>query len=258
MGVKMGAKNEIDLEQELLSYKGDDEIISSFDMQKLLTSEQRPEIKIMSNMPKLDKMINGFNGGELIIISGKTKEGKTTLCKTLTWHFAIQNILSLWLSYEETPRQFLRGFSELPLFYMPKQMHSGIIWWVEKRIIEAKLKYDIRAVFIDHLHYIVDMAKLKNASIEIGAIVRQLKSIAIRQNIVIFLVCHVAKTKEVIPTYEAARDSSFLGQEADTFLMIWRGDEENTAGLSVELSRRVGTRRKRIKMKLENGFFKEI
>ena len=43
----MGAKNEIDLEQELLSYKGDDEIISSFDMQKLLASEQRPEVKIV-------------------------------------------------------------------------------------------------------------------------------------------------------------------------------------------------------------------
>ena len=248
----------IKLEEELLSYSGDDKIISSLEMKKLIVIEQRPEVKMMSNMPKLDRLINGFNGGELIVVSGKTKEGKTTMCKTLTWHFIMQDVLSLWLSYEETPRQFLKKFgNNLPLFYMPKQMHPGIIWWVEKRIIEAKLKYGIQAVFIDHLHYIIDMAKMKNTSIEIGAVVRQLKSIAIRQNIVIFLICHVAKTKEIIPTYEDARDTSFIAQECDTFLMIWRM-EDNQAGLSVELSRREGTMRKRIRMELKDGFFQEL
>ena len=251
-------KEEIELEEKLLGYAGEDKVISSFEMRDLLKNISRPEVKVMSNMPKLDRLINGFNGGELVVISGKTKEGKTTLAQTLTWHFIMQDVMSIWFSYELAARDFLKRFSELPLFYMPAQMKPGIIWWVEKRIIEAKLKFDIRVAFIDHLHYVIDMAKMKNTSIEIGSVVRQLKSIAIRQNIVIFLICHTAKTREIIPVYEDARDSSFIAQECDTFLMIWRGDEENTAGLSVELSRRVGTNRKRIKLLLENGFFKEL
>jgi len=247
------------LEDELIHYDKSDKIISSIEMRKLILDEQRPEVKIMSNMPKLDGLINGFNGGELVVISGKTKNGKTTIARTFTWHFIMQDVLSLWFSYEERPRQFLKKFGKnLPLFYMPKQMKPGVVWWIEKRIIEAKLKYDIRAVFIDHLHYIIDMAKIKNASIEIGAVVRQLKSIAIRQNIVIFLICHIAKTKKEIPTYEDARDTSFIAAECDTFLMIWR-KEDNQAGLSVELSRREGTMRKRIRLELnENGFFQEL
>lgn len=250
-------KKEMDLEAELLKYGGEDKVISSLEMNELLRNEQRPEVKVMSNMPKLDRLINGFNGGELVVISGKTKEGKTTLAQTLTWHFIMQDVMSLWFSYELPARDFLKKFPELPLFYMPAQMKPGIIWWVEKRIIEAKLKFGIRVVFIDHLHYVVDMAKMKNASIEIGAVVRQLKSIAIRQNIIIFLICHTAKTKEMIPVYEDTRDSSFIAQECDTFLMIWRM-EENLAGLSVELSRRVGTSRKRVRLELKDGFFKEI
>ena len=254
----MGIKDEISLENELISYQGDDKIISSIEMRKLILDEHRPEVKIMSNMPKLDGLINGFNGGELVVISGKTKNGKTTIARTFTWHFIMQDVLSLWFSYEERPRQFLKKFgNNLPLFYMPKQMKPGVVWWIEKRIIEAKLKYDIRAVFIDHLHYIIDMVKIKNASIEIGAVLRQLKSIAIRQNIVIFLICHIAKTKKEIPTHEDTRDSSFIAQECDTFLMIWR-KEDNQAGLSVELSRREGTMRKRIRMELKDGFFHEI
>ena len=45
MGVKMEAKNQIKIEEELLHYKGEDEVISSHELLKQLKEEQRPELR---------------------------------------------------------------------------------------------------------------------------------------------------------------------------------------------------------------------
>jgi len=251
--------SQIKIEEELLHYEGEDRVVSSFEMQKTLKESQQPEISVMSNIEGLDRWINGFAGGELIIISGKTGQGKTLLLRTLTWHFGMQNKVCLWLSYEEMPRQFLKGFLELPLFYMPLEMKPGIIWWVEKRILEAKLKYDTRIVMIDHLHFVVDIARMKHPSLEIGTVVRQLKIMAIKHNVIIFLVAHSQKIRAgEEPSIDTVRDSSLIVQDSDMVLVIWRTEEENGACLSVEKCRRTGAFKKVIKLEKRDGFLREI
>jgi len=251
--------DQIKMEEELLNYNGEDKIVSSFEMDKLLKEEQRPEIKVMSNIKGLDRWVNGFAGGELIIVSGKTGSGKTLLLRTLTWHFGMQNKICLWLSFEEMPRQFLKGFSELPLFYMPMEMKPGIIWWAEKRIIEAKLKHNARIVMIDHLHFVVDIARMKRPSLEIGTVVRQLKTMAVKHNVIIFLIAHSQKLKAgEEPSIDTVRDSSFVVQDASTVLVIWRVEEENEAVLSVEKCRRTGAFHKTIHLVKKDGVLQEL
>ena len=251
--------SQIKIEEELLHYDGEDKVITSWEMSDLLKSEQRPEIKVMSNIKGLDRWVNGFAGGELIVISGKTGSGKTLLLKTLTWHFGMQNKICLWFSYEEMPRQFLKGFPELPLFYMPMEMKPGIVWWIEKRIIEAKLKFDTRVIMIDHLHFIVDMAKMRHPSLEIGTVVRQLKTMAVKHNVIIFLVAHSQKIKAgEAPSIDTVRDSSFVVQDASMVLVIWRVEEENEARLSVEKCRRTGAFHKIVRLKKTDGYLREI
>jgi len=253
-------KDQIKIEEELLKYDGDDKVISSYDLQKQIESgSYPPEVKVMSNIKGLDKLIDGFVGGEIVVLSGLTGNGKSLWLKTLTTKFALQDVNVLWLSYEETPREFLRSFPSLPFFYIPKRMEPGIIWWVEKRVIEAKLKYNARVVMIDHLHFIIDMAKLKHPSLEIGTVVRQLKTMAVNYNVVIFLVAHNTKmAKGEKPSLDSIRDSSFLAQDASIVLTIWRVAQHNEARLSVEKSRRTGAFKQIVKFQKIDGLLQEI
>jgi len=75
---------------------------------------------------------------------------------------------------------------------------------------------------------------------------RFLKKIALKYNIVIFVVAHMKHIKLTSePDLEDLRDSSFIGQEADIVLMMWRlkiSDTEmsNEANLVIRAHRRTG------------------
>jgi replicative DNA helicase len=256
------------LEENLASYEGDDKVISSADMQKLIDEQPDATVNFKSGFTALDALIEGFEGGELIVVSGPTKMGKTTWCQTLTKHFADQDIRSLWFSYEMPAKQFLRKFGDNPpLFYLPQELKGRILPWIENRIWEAKLKYEVKAVFIDHLHFLVDLAKLRNPSLEIGAIVRGIKRIAMEHNVVIFLIAHLAKIRtDQEPSVSDLRDSSFIGQDSDSVIIIQRqkstlqgseGEYSNQAKVSVQTHRRTGVMGKSVLMLLQNNFFVE-
>jgi replicative DNA helicase len=81
-------------------------------------------------------------------------------------------------------------------------------------------------------------------SLIIGGIMRELKKIALYRGITIVLIAHTAKIKfEAEPSLSDIRDSSFISQEADTVLMIWRNRsalKPNQAVLAVLANRRTG------------------
>lgn len=243
------------------NYHGEDEVITSFDMLDLLSKQPKEKI-LMSKLPFLDKLINGFETGELVIISGERKNGKTLLAQTLTYSFLEQDIRSLWFSFELTPRQFLRCFpAPIPLFCMPKKLKPFALSWIKQRVEEAIEKYKIQVVFIDHLHFLFDLALRQNASISIGQVIRFLKTMAIELQIVVFLICHMQKIdKGKEPSDRDYRDSSFIGQESDTGLIIWRCPKqgENYAKLKVAYSRRTGALEKKIKLIKTGGFLREV
>ena len=233
---RMTAKN-------LDQYSREDQIVSAPEI--MVKLQERPEsvIKVKSFIPSLDEAVGYFQEGELIVISGPTKGGKTLLGQTLTQAFIKQQHYPLWFSYEVPVRQFLGQFRELPLIYMPTRLKAHALDWFEERVFESFLKFHTRIVFVDHLHYLVDLARTRNPSIEIGQIIRRLKTLAVEGEFLIFLLCHTTKTaSEPSLSYESIRDSSFVAQEADSVLMIKRHpkDAPNAARLRVEFHRRTG------------------
>jgi len=247
-----------DLEQyqrelEILSqYDKGDKVISSVDAQKLVDEEKKvPSIK--SGIQEIDDLLDGFKEGQLVIISGPTGQGKTTFCQTLTAKFAKQDINCLWFSYEVGIGEFLEKFPESPLFYLPKELQQNNIKWLEHRIMESMAKYDCKVVFIDHLHYLLEMQRMAEArsiSLLIGMMVRELKRMAIKHEITIFLVSHMRKLLyDKMPEIDDLRDSSFVGQEADVVMFMKRGhrkdtreeaEQSNYATLKIAKNRRTG------------------
>ena len=254
----------IEIEKQLGEYSGEDRVVSFVEKIKQF-SEQPKGFALHCGLFELDRLIDGFTEGELILVSGRPKSGKTLLLQTITSHFAEIEEKVLWFSYEVPARQFLDSFPELPEGYMPRQMELSNIWWLEQRVYESKLKYGTRVVMIDHLHYLVDMSKLRNASIEIGNIYRRLKLLAIKHKIIIFLISHLRKVESgVEPQAEDIRDSNCALGEPDTILMIWRVLDNQDKGifdearLKVEMTRRTGVLKKKIRVRKKDGLLEEI
>lgn len=243
-------------------------VITSYEYRQRLKEQDKDQtIKLRSFIPTLDIALDGFEVGELIVLSGPTKHGKSLMFQTLTNNFLEESeIYSLWFTYELPPRQLFSRFPALPLFYLPEELKEHSLKWIDSMIKQAKGKTAIKAVFIDHLHYLLDIGRTANVSLEIGAVIRGLKKMAIANEVVIFLAAHMKKTPAVLenePTYDDIRDTSFVAQESDVVLMLWRprsketNEYGNNAWLKVETSRRTGIFGKRIPLEKREGLLYE-
>ncbi len=228
--------------KNIAEYDGEDKVVSAYELSLAFKETEQYTINIKSGIPSLDHYCDGFRDGELITISGKTKNGKTLLAQSFSNNFSRLNHPPLWFSYEVPPRQFISQFDKVPFIYMPSKLKAHAMDWIEERIMESFAKYNTRIVFIDHLHYLFDIQKSRNPSLDIGAIIRRLKGIAVNNEFLIFLLCHTSKAKDENESYESIRDSSFVAQESDCVIMVKRTPDEgeNYARARVEFHRRTG------------------
>jgi len=256
--------------RKVMEYTGKDEVVSSYDAERHYLDHAPPLFSVKTGIITLDRMTEGFCNGELITISGLTKHGKTTLAQTFTTNFGKQEINPVWFSYELPGRIFLKKFPKLPLFYLPLQMTESGLKWIEAKIQESIVKYGSKAVFIDHLHYLVPMSAAVNMSLMIGAVMRELKKMTLKYNIIIFIIAHTKKLSyNKKPDLDDIRDSSFISQESDFVLMINRRTDEviidgekemiftKEAKLFLLANRRNGNQGV-IKLRHENNTFFEI
>jgi replicative DNA helicase len=184
----------------------------------------------------------------------------TLLAQSFTVNFSKQKEYPGWFSYEVPARQFLDQFSSLPLFYLPQKNKAQDFNWLQERCLEAYFKYNTRVFFIDHLHYLIDMARIKNPSLDIGTIVRRIKRFAVDNDFVIFLLAHIGKNESEDLSYRDLRDSSFISQESDCVIMIKRTPKEgqNTARARVEFHRRTGVMERIVNLEKKNGYLCEV
>ncbi|MBT6045301.1 MAG: AAA family ATPase [Candidatus Scalindua sp.] len=245
--------------ERLGAYDGKDEIVSLPEMAKIVET-QKKLTTIKSGIPSFDKLVKGFCSGEVIAVSGPRKAGKTLWAQSLTDRFSKDGVKSLWFSYEVTPGQLIERFPELPdNAYTPKTMEAYSLEWLKERVIEAMIKEGISVVFIDHLHYLLDLARASNVSIELGQVIRFIKRMAVELNLIIFVMCHMKKLDPYTePNDVDVRDSSFISQESDMGVVIWRDIEtDDQACLKICYDRRSGVLNKKISMIKVDGLLQE-
>lgn len=232
---KLSGSKLYELEKKLSEYQGADRMVSSHELADQLSKTEDSAFIIPTRIPTLDRLLDGgVEAGELFIVSGPTDEGKSTLMITITQNMVKDDVKTAVFTLEITPRQFIRKMGtrgELPLFYLPNEAYEAgndMLPWLEERIIEARAKYGVRVVFIDHLHQIFSMARMSakgNMSWEIGDLVAKIKNIALNLNMVVFLIAHTKDDPEGTarePRKEDIRDSGLISRLADEILMVWR------------------------------------
>lgn len=263
---ELDPKERGELELKLSEYDGPDKLIESFTAQEQVKNDPKATVSFKYGIDGLDELTEGARGGELIVLSGPTKHGKTLLAQSLTVNFWKQKpaVSSMWLSYEMRKKEFINAFPELPFFCLPDNLTGKSMKWLDRRILEGRIKYNIRAVFIDHLHFLVDMSVLRNASLDLGAVVRNIKTLAIQHNVWIGLICHIKKNLlEKEPDVSDIRDSSFISQDADSTWMVFRkhdiGTKEygNRASVKVCNHRYTGVMDKKVNLVKVDGLLRE-
>lgn len=262
---EMQAEQLLRLQEVAAAYNGEDKLVSSFEIAERMQTRPTPKF-FKTGFAGLDKILGGFLPKQLIVISAATKSGKTSFCIDITAR--LKEYHPVWLPFEESAEELIQKFldrqEQPPLFYSPERMTGNTLMWVEKKIIEAKAKFDSKVCFIDHLHFIVPFSA-ERQDLAIGQAMRELKRMAKQWNIVVVLIAHLKKTKmDTQPDLEDLRDSSFIAQEADTVLMLWRQTKReqgqvvitNNVNVSVQANRRTG-RTGNVQMVFENGRFLE-
>lgn len=261
-----------DLAVEVMDYDGPDKVVSSIEFAERVKAQPRSKVSLTSGIVSLDDAVAGFEPGELIVVSGPTAMGKTLLADTIIRHMRQETHFSLFFTFEVTPETVaIAHATPETVVFLPLQHVAMDLEWLRHRCLEAKMKYNCEAVFIDHLHYVIDMGSPRNMSLEIGRVMRYLKKeIALGFNLAVFVICHVKQLDmEQEPSIYHLRDSSFVGQEADTVLMVWRrwdlDDEgkkldtrlQGLATVKVEKSRRSGTMGKKINIRKDGHLLVE-
>jgi replicative DNA helicase len=225
-------EQKIAMEEELAVYRGADRVVIAEEKKKEILEEEkiRPKFIARTGIPSLDDTLGGFRKGWLIIMSGPPKHGKSGMCQTFTKRFLENKIPCLWLQYELGYREFFEKFPMDNLdFAVPNYMETGNLEWVERKIIESKRKYGTDVVFIDHLDFLRDPRDMRNVQINlatyVGGIVQNVKTMAVRHDVVIFLMCHIRKNEwktSDVPSSEELRDSGQVAQLADIVMMMVR------------------------------------
>lgn len=242
---------EASLNNEIEESKIDDPIIllsdAAEEQQKNISFTRYPiGIETFDNNAKLDAEQGGLSGGDLMIVSGPTGNGKTLLSSTIAYNMLKeQSIPSLFLTYEVSTFALWKSFQKMGAqagdFICAPALHTtGKLEWVEKKIREAKGKYMVGNVVIDHLGFLVPFQKLnqqmsQNYSSYLSQIVRELKTIAVKENISIILPVHMVKSASDDPSLRDIANSGGIAQESDFVLLLAR-EETKKSGLSKDLS----------------------
>ena len=271
MAENVGGENQTERIQKQLNkfeylarYKDKDRVVTWSEYLEEREKHFGKSISFSSGFFSFDNATDGFVTGELVTLSGYTAMGKTLFLQSLIRSFGVGNVPVVTFSYEDAVEKYLAKFkaegAAYPI-YVPMQLETGNLQWLEDRIVEAKMKFNARVVTIDHLHYLLDMNHgRENMSLKIGSIMRFLKKrIAEEHNLLVFIVAHQEKLRE--GTEEASintiRDSSLIGQESDTVVIVQRLPDDpdqkknqtfdhGYALVKVDKARRAGTFRKRL------------
>ena len=219
---------------EIIKYSGDDRVLHFADYLKEKELSGLNSRCFKSGFSSFDAKLGGIESGEVVVVSGRAKNGKTLFAES--WINSLEksneDTAALILSFEVQAQKLFQKYTNNPekRLYLPRELRTMDYNWLKDRCLESKLKYGCQIVLIDHLHFMVDMNTKQNMSLNIGAFMRMLKKeIANDLDMAVILIAHQGQMdKKQDAGIDSIRDSSFVGQESDSIVIVSRRKDFNS------------------------------
>lgn len=192
----------------------------------------------------VNKLISGLSPGDLIVLSGVAKIGKTTFALNIAeLHSLEKNVPGLVYCLEMRPERLApkiissvrgvprRSITREDVTFVKTLMGKRPLYIahsyrfttddVYETIRSAVRRYGLEFMIFDHLHFLI--RSTNNVSAEVSNTTRDFKLMAEEFKIPIILICQPTKLgKRSKMTTNDLRDSSAIGQDADTVIIVHR------------------------------------
>jgi twinkle protein len=198
-----------------------------------------------SSLPGLDKILKGHRSGELTLLTGRTGQGKTTVCAQISLDLCEQGVHTLWGSFEirnvrlaakmlqQHGRVSLKNctdelfdktadsFTTLPLWFLG-YYGSTDVDEVLDAMEYAVYVHDVRHVVIDNLQFMTSREARDGDIFRIlDSALHKLRQFASTFNVHITLVIHPRKDDESqLLTLSSVFGSAKATQESDNVIIL--------------------------------------
>lgn len=213
---------------------------------------------------QLDRMTNGFQKSDLILIAARPSVGKTSLAMNIVSNAAIEAgakcaVFSLEMSKEQLAQRMLCSVAGVD---MGKASRGELteadwtkLWKAHKKLSECKIYVDdsslnrpsqilskcrklkrergLDLIMIDYLQLMTGDAKSDNRQTEVSDISRRMKILAKEIDVPVILLSQLSRAVEQrqnkLPVLSDLRESGAIEQDADMVIFIHRPDKDNAA-----------------------------
>jgi len=213
---------------------------------------------------QLDKMTNGLQRSDLILVAARPSVGKTSLAMNIVTNAAIEGgakcaVFSLEMSKAQLAQRMLCSVANVD---MSKALHGELdvkdwekLWKAHKKLSECKIYADdsslntpsqilskcrklkrergLDLIMIDYLQLMTGDAKSDNRQTEVSDISRRMKILAKEINVPVILLSQLSRAVEQrqnkLPVLSDLRESGAIEQDADMVIFIHRPDKDNAA-----------------------------
>ena len=189
----------------------------------------------------LDEMLEGFEPGEMMILTGHTKHGKSRLAANIAWNAAVQGKTVYFINTEMTKLQMGRRFNALAGSVAPSGKillndKAGLMHYDVIRIMENAKEKGCDLVIVDHLHFF--SRSVENQTNEISKIAKEFKDAAVEYELPLLMLCHVQQADtSKYPTLQMIKNSSSIAQDADIVIAVWMDDKPTSDGKETKVLR---------------------
>ncbi len=207
----------------------------------------------------LDELINGFGGGQMVIVAARPAVGKSTLaldfCRAASIHNNLTScFFSLEMSKSEITMRLLSAEAKIPLNNIRKGPMGEDDWnklvpkmgqvsgapmfiddspnmtMMEIRAKARRLKqrHDLKLIVIDYLQLMTSGKKVESRQVEVSEFSRQIKLLAKELDVPIIALSQLNRGPEQRsdkrPMMSDLRESGSIEQDADIVMLLHRED----------------------------------
>ena len=237
-------------------------------LNKLMDSLSAPPAnRVETGFTRVDALLKGMRAGNLVIVAARPAAGKSIWAQCVAMNVARTGksvlLYSLEMSDEELGERIISGASGVQLdritdhdldeqawkrlsdacqylYDLPLIINDDPGVTTSKIRAEARTTKNLGLIIIDFMTLMKSEGKYDSRNLEVGAISRELKLLAMELNIPIIVISQLNRSVSDTdrPTLAALRDSGELEQNANKVIFLWNIDvEQGIKGVAVAKNR---------------------